>query len=273
MRLSLGITPRSYVPLGGAATDTDAQAFITAAGITDATQKSAVNQLVLDLKSANIWAKMKAIYPVVGGSASTHKWNLKDPRDLDAAFRLTFTTGWTHSSTGMLPNGTSAYANTNAKLISVSTALNISAGIYLRTNNTGNRYSFGAVSNAGEGTALAPKWSDNNTYFGANNSLLNGSGNFVTDTRGLFVVNKFSSNTAKLYRNGSILSTATPTTGNVAPDAFLFIAARTVIPSTVDGYDNKENAFFFFADSLTDTEVTNLTTAVNTYQTTLGRNV
>ena len=97
----------------GLTTDADAQAFITAAAITDATQKSAIDTLVTGLKTDGIWTKMKAIYPFVGGTATTHKYNLKDPRDLDAAFRLVFNGGWTHSSTGALPNGTNGYANTN----------------------------------------------------------------------------------------------------------------------------------------------------------------
>ena len=138
---NLAITPKRFVPLGGASTDADAQAFITAAGITDATQKSAVNQLVLDLKNANIWTKMKAIYPILGGSASSHKWNLKDPRDLDAAFRLTFSTGWTHSSTGMLPNGTSAYANTFIAGNTYST--NIHLSFYSGTQTVGGSFEMG----------------------------------------------------------------------------------------------------------------------------------
>ena len=96
----------------GAAFDPDAQAFFTASGLTGATNLNAVNQLVLDLKAASIWTKMKAIYPMVGGTAALHKWNLKDPQDLDAAYRLVFNGGWTHSSTGALPNGTNGYANT-----------------------------------------------------------------------------------------------------------------------------------------------------------------
>ena len=109
---NLAITPKRFVPLGGAAIDTDAQAFITAAGIINATQQSAVNQLVLDLKSANIWTKIKAAYPMVGGTATSCKFNLKDARDLDAAYRLVFSGGGTFSSNGYLPNGTNAYANT-----------------------------------------------------------------------------------------------------------------------------------------------------------------
>ena len=92
--------------------DADAQAFITAAAITDLNQQNAINTLVVSLKGYSIWTKFKAIYPIVGGTASQHKYNLKDPRDLDAAFRLAFATGVTHSSTGMVGNGTTGYANT-----------------------------------------------------------------------------------------------------------------------------------------------------------------
>jgi alkaline phosphatase len=59
--------------------DTDAKAFLTASQVADTIQQSAINDLVLDLKSANIWTKMKAVYPIVGGTALTHKWNLKNP--------------------------------------------------------------------------------------------------------------------------------------------------------------------------------------------------
>ena len=95
-----------------AAFDADAQAFITAAGLTNPTQQRAVNTLVLSLKANNIWTKMRAIYPFVGGTASTHKWNLKNPLDTNAAFRLVFFGGMTHSANGIQGNGTNSYANT-----------------------------------------------------------------------------------------------------------------------------------------------------------------
>jgi len=92
--------------------DPDAQAFLTAAAITDPTITSAIDTLVVDLKGYGIWNKMKAIYPFVGGTASSHKFNLKDPRDLDAAFRLVFIGGWTHSVNGVQGNLTNAFADT-----------------------------------------------------------------------------------------------------------------------------------------------------------------
>ena len=78
--------------------DADAQAFFTAAGISDSGQKSAVNTLVLALKSDGIWSRCSAIYPFVGGSSSSHAVNLKTPGTYD----LTFYGGITHSSTGLL---------------------------------------------------------------------------------------------------------------------------------------------------------------------------
>ena len=89
----------------GLGLDSDAQAFIAAAGISNPTEISAINTLVLDLKNNNnLWTTLKAIYPMVGGTATSCKFNLKDPRDLNAAYRLQFNGGWTFSSTGAKPN-------------------------------------------------------------------------------------------------------------------------------------------------------------------------
>jgi hypothetical protein len=92
--------------------DSDAGAFITAANITELTQKSAINNLVIGLKDDNIWSKFKAIYPFVGGTASSHKFNLRDPRDSNDAYRLNFNGGWTHDARGIKGNGINTYADT-----------------------------------------------------------------------------------------------------------------------------------------------------------------
>ena len=93
-------------------TDADMFNFISATGNLNNLQKFYVRFLVSRLKETGLWNKIKAIYPMVGGTADSHKLNLKDPRNLDAAFRLVFTGGWVHSSTGSKPNGTTGYANT-----------------------------------------------------------------------------------------------------------------------------------------------------------------
>jgi hypothetical protein len=92
--------------------DYDALLFLSAASISNSTQRLAINYLTFSLKLNGLWDKLNAIYPFVGGTATTHKFNLKNPLDTNAAFRLSFVGGWTHSASGVLPNGTNAYANT-----------------------------------------------------------------------------------------------------------------------------------------------------------------
>jgi hypothetical protein len=122
--------------------DSDASAFITAAGLTDPTQKSAINTLVKDMKAAGLWTKMKAVYPMVGGTATSMKFNLKDPRDLDAAFRLTWSGGWTYSATGATPNGTNAFADTKLN-DSILTPNSSHLSFYSRTNINQAAYDIG----------------------------------------------------------------------------------------------------------------------------------
>ena len=144
--------------LYGNAVDADAQAFITAAAITDPTQQSAINSLVINLKGYGVWTKMKALYPFVGGTATQHKFNLKNPLDTDAAFRLVFNGGWTHSTDGALPNGINGYANTYLNpVIESLTYNNNHLSFYSRTSAAGgatNFYEMGSGTNAAGGTSI-----------------------------------------------------------------------------------------------------------------------
>lgn len=87
---------------------TPATQFINTAGITNPTQQNAIIDLYDDLVLAGLWNKFVAIYPFVGGTSTSHRYNLKNT----AAFQLTFNGGWTHNSNGVTSNGTTAYATT-----------------------------------------------------------------------------------------------------------------------------------------------------------------
>jgi hypothetical protein len=266
MKLSLGLTPRDYSVAGGAAYDSDAQAFIIVAGLTDNTQKSAVNTLVLNLKGYGIWTKMKAVYPIVGGTASTHKFNLINPLDTNAAFRLSFSTGWTHSSTGMTPSN--AYANTFLSHNAVLTQNSWAASIYSRTNRAGSGgVSFGVVQAAGY-SLIYPR-STANQFYAIVNALTDAGVN-VTDSIGFMQIKRDSSTSIKLVKNTNINSfTSNSTSNNTIP---FYLGARNQ-DSTASSYDNCELSFASIGDGLTDTEASNLYTAVQTFQTTLGRQV
>jgi hypothetical protein len=251
---------------GGVTFDSDAQAFFTAASITDNTQKTAVNTLVTDLKTANIWTKIKALYPFVGGTAASHKWNLKDPRDLDAAYRLIFSGGWTHSSTGALPNGTNAYANTFLSPISnlVSTS---GFGYYSRTNSTiGNQADMGLLTYMPVKSFALTRVSTL-SYFSANGDA---DSSFTdTDTRGFYQVYRTNSTTVKALKNTTSYSATLPV---AIPSGVVIIGARNenTLPSL---FSFKEFAFTYIQENFNDTDAANLNTAVQSFQTTLSRNV
>lgn len=92
-----------------AITDVDAANFISAAGITDDTQKSAVEGLVTSLKAASLWTKAGFVYPFVGGTAAAHAVCLTKP---NPSFNLNFQGSWTHNSVGITPSVYGAYAIT-----------------------------------------------------------------------------------------------------------------------------------------------------------------
>jgi hypothetical protein len=246
--------------------DPDAQAFITAAAITDPTQQSAIINLVTDLKGYSIWTKMKAIYPIVGGTASQHKFNLKDPRDLDAAFRLTFSVGWTHSANGMLP--TNAFANT---YLNTNTQLNVNShsfGIYSRTNNTSGTQVYGNFDIVAPFKFLQNNLTNGNFISTSINSLISYTANPSTS---LLMLSRTSSTLSKAFRAGVFLAQETFATSTL-PSYNFYLGARNNTGNP-DFYSSHQLAFAFLGDGLTDAESANLYTAVQAFQTTLNRQV
>jgi len=261
--------------IGLPAFDPAAQAFITAAAITDATQQLAINNLVVGMKADGLWTKMKAIYPFVGGTASTHKYNLKDPRDLDAAFRLVFNGGWTHSSNGATPNGTNGYAETYYSPSVNSTITDNHFMMYLPSvtlpaSNTTDLGAFTADYNSRFALSYFQNPSFDTTNFDVrkrttvSNSLI-GSG-FVLYSRS-------ATNLAKVYFNNSNVVTDTSTTSSyLYPNITVYLGALH-LGTTASAFSNRLNSFTSIGDALTDTEAANLYTIVQNYQTALGRQV
>jgi hypothetical protein len=254
----------------GLTTDADAQAFITAAAITDATQQSAIDTLVKGLKTDGVWTKMKAIYPFVGGTASTHKWNLKDPRDLDAAFRLVFNGGWTHSSNGATPNGTNGVANTyfNPSLHNINNSSHISN--YSRTLfvDASAATEIGCLAAGGTQRNLINASFAGTTYCLPNNNTETVV-NFLSNGVGFYLASRTSA-TAIIGQRNSTQYTGSATTTRL--NQVMGIGAAGLSGSWAF-YSPRQTAFSSIGDGLTDTEASNLYTRVQTYQTALSRQV
>jgi hypothetical protein len=249
--------------------DSDAQAFLNAAVIEDVTQASAVNTLVTDLKGYGIWTKMKALYPFVGGTASSHKWNLKNPLDTDAAFRLTFFGGITHSANGITGNATNAYANTFLSQVSVS--LNGGVSTYILNNISENSAAIRADNGANIITQIIPRWTDNNSYIrhfsDTSTTIIN------TDSRGFYATSRISNSEILVNFKGSIntfTQVVNTTSTAIVP---LYIMASNNANISATSFSSHQIAFTTIHEYMTSSDLSNMKIAVQAFQVSLNRQV
>jgi hypothetical protein len=243
--------------------DADAVAFFsrvtTAGGSLSATEKAAVNTLVVDMKAAGIWSGMKAIYPMVGASAAACAQNLKS-----SSFTGTFTSGWTFASTGVTGNGSSSYFDTTFNPATDASLSGFSFGGYLRLNLSAPVQVDGiSISNFAQHNFVSA-----NMFSGDIGNIIIYTGN---PSQRMFVHRRTSSSFAESYRNSTSLGTNT-STASALPNGNFYVGARNDGGSIVL-YTSQQYAFYFFGLGLTNQNALDLTTAVNTFQTTLSRNV
>jgi hypothetical protein len=204
------------------------------------------------MKSAGIWSSMKAIYPMVGASAAACAQNLKS-----SSFTGTFTSGWTFASTGVTPNGTSAYMNSNFNTNALSS---LHYGYYSRTTNTSGR-DMGNESPSPYDLIIS--------LGGTLYQRFNSSSIIVSNanSNGFYVGTQDATNLHRAFRNSVQLGTTQPNNAGYN-NADVWIGA--VNPSY---YSERQCAFASIGDGLTDTQASNFYTAVQAFQTTLSRNV
>jgi hypothetical protein len=257
--------------------DVDAQAFFnrvaTAGGTLSNLEKTAVNQLVLDLKSAGIWSSMKAIYPMVGASASACAQNLKS-----SSFTGTFTSGWTFASTGVTPNGTSAYMNTGLNINTQLTQTNSHASFYSRTISDVGSFPtvLGAYGTGGYTQALdlyirRPSSGAGGGQIGSfTTSVIN---HTETDARKFSIISRTSSTSLKYYTTGILRATNTVSDTTGFGSVTAYIGAGNLQNLSAQNFSILQCAFASIGDGLTDTQASNLYTAVQNFNTTLFRQV
>jgi hypothetical protein len=93
-------------------------------------------------------------------------------------------------------------------------------------------------------------------------------------TYGSFIITKTSATSVRVFRRGNLATTLT-VGGSVSPSQGpLYVGAvnSTNLPGA-DAYSPRELAFVFGGKGLTNAEVSNISTYINTFQTSLGRNV
>jgi hypothetical protein len=260
-------TPPLIVPF-----DPDALAFLTAAGITDSTITAAIDTLVKSLKAQSLWSKFRYIYPFVGGTANTNKFNLKDPQDTNAAFRLQFFGGVTHTN-GFNPNGTNGYADTFC-VPSVNGIINNEhICIASNTNNTpvpNDSIDCGSFQGLTTSTLLAIRNGSSKNLF---SSRMNAASVQVTNTdaNGVYLGTKQAFNVLNIYKNGALSNTGA-SAGSMSTNK-IFIGNTSTGTNQVysSGWCNQNYTFASYGDGLSATEVANYTTIINNFNSALGR--
>jgi hypothetical protein len=214
---------------------------------------------------------MKAIYPMVGASAAACAQNLKS-----SSFTGTFTSGWTFASTGVTPNGTSAYFDTAFNTTTNQSVNNLSLSAYIRTSAMGT----GAITDMGNwqgGTARPLTNLQTNTttrdiycwdYIGV--------GSFTStstaDASGMWGVSRSGASSWQSFQRNTSVSQTGTTTQTTVPNNNVYIGAANG-DGTATEFTSRQIAFAHLGDSLTNTQFNNFYTAVQTFQTTLSRQV
>jgi hypothetical protein len=204
-----GNTPPPPPPPPPPVVDTALVNFVGATGITDAQLKMNLDSLITRAKRHGWWALCKVIYPMAGGTEASCKYNLKDPSDADASFRLTFNGGtWTYSNAAANPGATGyAYtyfnpavqiADTNSCHMSIYSANDLAGG----TDNA----DIGAYDDStGLGFYLSARdmWPDSSgkPFAAISHSSFQGAS---VNGSGFFMLSKTSPTTAILYRGASV---------------------------------------------------------------------
>ncbi|RLI49465.1 hypothetical protein DRO61_05075, partial [Candidatus Bathyarchaeota archaeon] len=255
-------------------TDSDVLSFLNAASITNTTQQTAINNLVVGLKSNMLWDKMLAIYPYVGGTDVQHSYNLKSP----SSFQLSWSTGITHSANGVYVSGYTSYGDTGATMVGLGlTQSETSIGTYIvdwTTNQSMTSGVYGQEVAGGSnilGNALAIWQSAGNYYFLIGNWYQNAN---TPKTSEGFIQASRSSNTQIISKqhDGSIITTTPSTVSSAYPDNTTGRSVLVLSSNRINSVTRlSTHKFQYFGKKLTSTELDTMYTIVQAYQTELGR--
>jgi hypothetical protein len=260
------------------AADADSNAF----NAVNNTNPTAIVNLIGGFKQYGIYTKTKAAYPMIGGTAALHKYNLVNPADTDGAFRLTFAGTWTHAVTGAKPNGIDAVADTHLNASSGLTLYSASLGYYSRTNVSETGVDMGAShndapTNTYPSCMLRVKYTSPATgrFYAYNGYLTSDAALSATLTSSLgFILGSRTTNVInKIFINGVQSGTTNTVTAlNSTANLTIYIGAYNY-DGVATSFTTKECAFAIITDGLTDTEVHNLNRIIHYFQKALSRNV
>lgn len=261
----------SGVPASGT---TEAQTYLRAVvdgggtGITS-TVSAATITLFTSLVSNGLWDKMIAFYPMLGGNSSGCKFNGKNPVDTDGGYRLVFNGGWTFNSSGSTSNGSNAFANTFLTASTITPLNSQHMSIYLGSNvapAAGKTYA-GVASSVPHYFVIGQDGTPRYFYGVGDNGILT---SLTPNTQGNITISSSGSTNSALYKNGAFIFNGSNSNANTIPFS-IYLGAMNNAGTAIQFYNN-EFRFATMGGGLSTPEVSTLSTIINTFQTTIGRN-
>jgi hypothetical protein len=272
--------------VGGAppppAYDVDAAKFITATAITGSTA-DAINTFVVALKDASLWTKIAVLYPFVGNSATNYTYNLKDT----GSFRSTFLNQSSSSfndSTGVKFNGTyNTYMNTNYNITNLTSTdahmyyYRISGGPSDTWGGGAENMDMGAYNEStGKGMFLAASYGTaNNTLASAFRPIF--SNNAPPTTGSLLLTNN--STHSSIYKGTIRVAANAGTSTGAANSGSITLGCGTRLQEAVTQtfyhpyFTSGSYGLASLGQHISGSDATNYHNAVQTLQTSLGRQV
>lgn len=230
------------------------------------TEINAVNVLIKKFVANGIYDKFQVIYPVIGNSGTTSTLDLKDLCNGIA------NGSWTFDSNGMKPTTLSAanYINTQYNPFVRASQNDAHLSVYVRQSQNAIRKVIGNESGANFLQINASVSPTGNVVMYSTAAATSVS---ITDSRGLWLGNRTASNAQQLYFNGRL--NASSTAASVALSNFnrnCFLGATNSSGSV--GFPSDQGiAFASFGTSLTGIEAAIMYSAIQEFQTKLGRQV
>jgi hypothetical protein len=265
------LTPTPTIALSGT---TEAKLYLEAvlqAGGTGITPSISACTITLfqQICSNGLWDKIQAFYPMLGGNSSGTKFNGKNPTNSNGAYRLQFNGDWTYSISGITSNGTNSYADTFLLGSNVGNSNN-HLGVYMTDNNLGGLTWVGASSTAAYGYYFSIGTDGNGKLFYGNKTDGGITSSENSNPVGFNIISSISTTSNKHFYNGVLKYTATKPAASNIPSSIV-IGALNNSGSIIQYYANTYS-FVTIGSGLTDTQSSNYTNIINTFNDCLGRN-
>lgn len=241
----------------------------------NATEISAIDTLFTDIDAAGIYNKIYGFYPMIGPNVNTQRINAKSENGKRQwGYDLSFSGGWTFGSSGATGNGSNTawvanyngYNTTTLRFSHLGTYITIQdpfqnygwdIGIF--DNSSTYPYAFAAMYEQNANSSVYDyDYSDGVSYWAVGNTAGNSTISYYDATADW-----------QAHQNGNLFLNKSSGTETITGTTYV-----------VGGYDYYYNTytsntfgFITFGENLTDTETVDYQAAINTFQTTLGRNV